>query len=271
MAWAKLDDKMPRHPKMLSVTVVARWLYVAGLCYSQEHLTDGVLPQSIARVLYEEPEAAEKAVEELVGVGLWERCPAGFHVHDFLDWNPSKRQVMAARKAKARAGTMGGKAKARARQVLKQNASKPLAISDSDSHPHSDSDSDSDSRSPLESSEDAAPGKPTRSRKRCTDGFAAFRDHAWDTWEQAEGDAPPWAAPEFKQLQGAWKKLGADMDKARCYWGNYLADPDPFYAGHPPKLFLCNPARWQRKARTKADTVTAANLAVLAKVRNANT
>jgi len=70
MAWLKLDDTMPQHDKITDVTVEARWLYIAGLCWSSSLLTDGKIPRKKLRRI--EPDVdTEAGLDELVRVGLW--------------------------------------------------------------------------------------------------------------------------------------------------------------------------------------------------------
>ena len=99
MTWLKLDDRFPRHPKVLSLSDRAFRAHVSGLCYCAEQLTDGVVEAGIVD---------KRAARELVGAGLWIEMPAGRHrIHDFLDYNPSKAEAMARADAKRIAGAKG--------------------------------------------------------------------------------------------------------------------------------------------------------------------
>ena len=107
MSWVKLDDSFPDHPKVVGLSASAKWAYIEGLCYCARYLTDGNLPLGKAR------ELGNKSVrEELFGVGLWELDPQqGIMVHDYLEYNPSRAEVMRERterhEAKSRAGRIG--------------------------------------------------------------------------------------------------------------------------------------------------------------------
>jgi hypothetical protein len=96
--WVKLDDKFPRHPKVLQAGPLAAWLYVCGLVYCGQFLTDGVVPKAVVPTLADfgsvpgAPSIAE-LVEQLLSVGLWERVPGGYRIHDYLDYNPSREAV----------------------------------------------------------------------------------------------------------------------------------------------------------------------------------
>jgi hypothetical protein len=50
---------------------------------------------------------AKNAIRRLVAVGLWHEIPGGYEVHDFLDYNPSRAEVLARREATKEAGKRG--------------------------------------------------------------------------------------------------------------------------------------------------------------------
>jgi len=117
MAWVKLDDQFPHHPKILRAGPLASWLYVASVCYAAEYLTDGFIPEGALHILAAVPNP-EALAATLVDVGLWQRAAGGYVIHDYHDYNPSREDVLATREARAEAGSRGGVAKA------KQNAGK---------------------------------------------------------------------------------------------------------------------------------------------------
>jgi len=96
MTWVKLDDQFPDHPKVEAAGPMAAWLYVCGLCYCAEHLTDGFIPASKAARLAPVP---AKHLERLCQVGLWTKVDDGYRVHDYLDFQPSGETVRRERKA----------------------------------------------------------------------------------------------------------------------------------------------------------------------------
>lgn len=102
MAWVKLDDEYPEHPKVQAAGPLAAWLDVAGICYCNRLLTDGFIPAS--QVPKMAPGGAKLALK-LVEVGRWSHTTrhgaAGFLVHDYHVYQPSKDVVLADRKATA--------------------------------------------------------------------------------------------------------------------------------------------------------------------------
>lgn len=114
MSWVKLDDNFPGHRKVLAAGPVAAWLHIEGLCYCAQQKTDGaILDAALSKLTqFSKPKAAKLAAR-LVEVGLWERNGAGYAIHDYLDYNPSKKSLEERREMKRRAGQAGGLAKAK--------------------------------------------------------------------------------------------------------------------------------------------------------------
>ena len=107
MPWLRVDDAFPGHKKLVPLEDDARrWadavaLWLAGGCYCSANLTDGHIPAvRLARLTPMGGARATKAADDLVEVGLWRRVDDGYEVHDFLDFNPSKKQVEEERRQK---------------------------------------------------------------------------------------------------------------------------------------------------------------------------
>jgi len=104
VAWVKIDDQLPDHPKLIRAGPCCAWLYIKGLCWSSRYLTDGFLPSDVAFHLVS-PEKADSMgnvnpweyPDSLVGCGLWKKVEGGYMIHDYLHYNPSKTQVLEAR------------------------------------------------------------------------------------------------------------------------------------------------------------------------------
>ena len=96
--WIRLDDTFWTHPKLERLSDRAYRLYLRSIGYAAQHLTDGVIDQTALRTLG----AARKTCEELVTSGCWDIVPdGGYVVHDYLDFNPSREQVMDRRRKEA--------------------------------------------------------------------------------------------------------------------------------------------------------------------------
>ena len=106
MSWVKLDDSLADHPKIVSVSVPARWAYVEALCYAAQYLTDGHVSDGKLKTM-----VSAKIMNELVCANLWHKVANGINIHDYLDYNPSADEVTKHKqevsKARSKAGSKG--------------------------------------------------------------------------------------------------------------------------------------------------------------------
>ncbi|KKN16062.1 hypothetical protein LCGC14_0979510 [marine sediment metagenome] len=117
MSWVKLDDNFAGHRKVLAAGLEAAWLHIEGLCYCAQQETDGaILDAALVKLTQFSKPKAERLAVRLVEVGLWERNGAGWLIHDYLDYNPSKKELEARRETKRRAGQAGGLSKQAGRE-----------------------------------------------------------------------------------------------------------------------------------------------------------
>lgn len=128
MAWAKLDDQFFYNKKIAQVDGPAKLLYIAGLVYVANQLSDGFIPAKAVKFIASTADVAncQDFARQLVDVCLWDIVEGGYIIHDYLAWNPSKEQVLHNREVRAEAGARGGQAKA---ANSKQNPSKLLSKS----------------------------------------------------------------------------------------------------------------------------------------------
>ena len=156
--WIKISQDLPQHPKMLIVSIPARWLFAELLCYCSRFLTDGAitresanalampiamhtamlkaLPKAMREAMLEAMPAAMLDFEEIAGSLLDELCTndptkpsltkteTGFKVTDYLDYQEAKKDVLARQEH--------GRKMARARWGKKNNA-KSNAVSNAQS------------------------------------------------------------------------------------------------------------------------------------------
>jgi len=137
MAWVKLDDGFPEHPKVLDVGGDAAWLHVCALAFCNRTLTDGHIPRGMVGRLSDRKNA-RKLAEKLVEVGLWISTDDGWVINDYLDFQPSRESVLRDREerhqAKVAAGKKGGVAsgavrrgEAETKQTRSRNEAEPEA------------------------------------------------------------------------------------------------------------------------------------------------
>jgi hypothetical protein len=140
MTWVRIDDGFYQHPKVASAGPLAMAMQVAALCYCNKNLTDGFVPWSVAQSLLswefigqadaDNPErgsplfkvgitcgmagddvTCQFVIDQLVANGLWDEADGGFRVHDYLDYQPSKAEILAVRKVRSKAGKASIRAK----------------------------------------------------------------------------------------------------------------------------------------------------------------
>jgi len=142
MTWVRFDDATAEHPKFSSLgdyAPLCGWLWFSASCYCMRHLTDGRIDLPTLRRLWpfrhvsvatggigdgnggmlaefgDDP-TVEDLIMRCVTARLFDQISPGFYrVHDLMDYNPSKREVLEARKKKEKAGQAGGLASAQAR------------------------------------------------------------------------------------------------------------------------------------------------------------
>ncbi len=91
MPYAQVHAGALRHRKVASLSDAAFRLWVASLAYCQEQLTDGVILDRMVHALG--VRVSPRLITELVEARLWDVQPAGWTVHDYLDWNDSKALI----------------------------------------------------------------------------------------------------------------------------------------------------------------------------------
>lgn len=94
MAWAKLCDSALTHPKLWGLPDDAFAFWIRAILYASAHLTDGLLDDRAMRFL----RPKKKVLELLFREQLLDKKPDGtIEIHDFLDYNPTRKQVLAER------------------------------------------------------------------------------------------------------------------------------------------------------------------------------
>jgi len=106
MAWAKIDDRLYAHPKILRVSLGARGLWLTAFSYAAGLERDGwfpfaalplFLPGNAVSNALSSPNA-DAYVNELLSEGLWIRVEDGYRFHDFLRYNRSSKELKRQRK-----------------------------------------------------------------------------------------------------------------------------------------------------------------------------
>lgn len=97
MTWIRVDDHFADHPKVLALghqRLAGLGLWHVAASYSARFLTDGYVPAP-----HVETHASKRLIAKMVGVGLFSQVEGGYLLHDWLDYNPSRKKVLADRAA----------------------------------------------------------------------------------------------------------------------------------------------------------------------------
>ena len=107
MAWLKIDDQFADHPKIVQAGPLASWLHMTAMCYAARYLTDGFVPRKALPRMVDfsgvtqdgTPIDVGTLAAQLVTAGLWAATETGWQIHDYLEYNPSRAQVLGERAA----------------------------------------------------------------------------------------------------------------------------------------------------------------------------
>lgn len=196
--WIKISQDLPQHPKMLVVSIPARWLFAELLCYCSRFLTDGAITRESANaiampiamhtaMLKALPKAMREAMpkamldfEEIADSLLNELCTndptkpsltrteTGFKVTDYLDYQEAKKDVLArqehgrkmARARWSKKNDAKSNAVSNAQSITTSNA---LGNATSNALRNADKDKDKDIKEKIYKKENQP---PTKTRKR---------------------------------------------------------------------------------------------------------
>lgn len=112
MAWSRFDDSWSDHPKVIAAGNEAVGVFTRAVAWSAKHLTDGLVPVQIVTMIAG-GKRAKRVIEQLVKVGLFDAfTDESIRIHDFLDYNLSRAQVLddreELRRVRAESGRRGG-------------------------------------------------------------------------------------------------------------------------------------------------------------------
>lgn len=112
VAWGKLDDRMTFHEKIVEAGNAATGVWARSIAWSSHHLSDGHIPDKIARLV---AGGSRGALASLVRSHLFTSCTGGYQINNYLKYNPSrvevleKREKERLRKGGKSAGNPGGR------------------------------------------------------------------------------------------------------------------------------------------------------------------
>jgi hypothetical protein len=103
MPWGRLDDNASGNGKLLALSDAAFRMWAMGLVYCQRNLTDGFIPAHAIDAFGVRASNKRRVADELCTpqmadrASVWRKTEGGYQVHDYLDWNDSRADVLKAR------------------------------------------------------------------------------------------------------------------------------------------------------------------------------
>lgn len=107
MAWVRIHDGVMQNAKIAALSDGAFRLWVNGLCYCQVALTDGFIPTKVVKRDASRDASQVRHVRELTRsqlpgrAPLWRPVKGGFQVHDYLEWNDAREEIVRKRRDKS--------------------------------------------------------------------------------------------------------------------------------------------------------------------------
>lgn len=217
MAWGKIDDKLYSSPKWMLTTKGGKALWVSALSWCMAQLTDGAVTKQTCFMLG----ATTRDARSLVEAGLWDETPNGYQFHDWLDYQPSREQVLAERESarqrqqRARGKSVSSPQSHGVTNGVTHSEVQPLVTGDVTGPPSRPVPSPKESASRKRSTPLPREWKPSASHAdKCT------TLHLEVTWE----------ATKFKDNAEAKGLKYVDWDKAFHTWLNRANDFKPQHA-----------------------------------------
>lgn len=174
-----LRDGVSHHPKVVAAGAEAAWLWVSAIDYARAHLTNGYIPADILPMLGRFRTRVHRLADQLVAAGLFTQVDGGYTIHDFLDHNDSREEVLEKR-----------------RQDRARKTGRPRGgtATDSNGNPNGiplDREASRARGSALAVALDSAPACSSSEGEREREAPTPFRvlDDYWQTWREAAASA----------------------------------------------------------------------------------
>lgn len=126
MAYIQVEASVRTHKKFLKAGPAASWLWLCGIGYCQDGLTDGFIPFEALGFLGIKASTAKNLKCALVAHGLWNEVPGGWQVHDYLEHNKSAAVIEGIKQGRRKSGSVGGVASGESRRDTKQPSKQVL-------------------------------------------------------------------------------------------------------------------------------------------------
>lgn len=91
--WVRLDADYFSNPRAVAAGLQGRALHLASICWSAQHLEDGMIPPAVIPTLLHQSGVRRGAVDRLVDTGLWIPIGECYEIKSYAEKNQSRAQV----------------------------------------------------------------------------------------------------------------------------------------------------------------------------------
>lgn len=107
MSYVRVESSVRTNRKFLRAGPAASWLWLCGLAYCQDTLTDGFIPgEALPYLGVERP---QRLVAHLVDARLWDEEVGGWRIHDYLKHNKPAEEIDRIKRERVNGGHLGGR------------------------------------------------------------------------------------------------------------------------------------------------------------------
>jgi hypothetical protein len=109
MSYARVETSVRTHRKFIKAGPAPSWLWLCGLLYCQDALTDGFIADETLDYLG--VKNARRLVLHLETANLWDRVDGGWQIHDYLKHNKPATEINRIKAERRQGGNLGGRPK----------------------------------------------------------------------------------------------------------------------------------------------------------------
>lgn len=91
MPWVKIDDQITFNPKLMAAGNAAVGIWIRMIAHSAAQLTDGYITGAVSVLIAGRSRAQ---INTLIATGLLHKVDGGYLLNDYLEYNPSRAEVL---------------------------------------------------------------------------------------------------------------------------------------------------------------------------------
>ena len=141
MSWGKIDDQFHAHRKAKIAWKGhprALGLHLLAISYCAGHLTDGLVDREFVEEKIPVTRERNAATAALMDAGLWLEDEQGWRINDWLDYNPSRAEILEKRRADSERKARGRRPESRRNPlgIQAESARSPNGVHADSESPH---------------------------------------------------------------------------------------------------------------------------------------